>query len=320
MPLEDTTSRQKFEARAARRGAHAFVILLLISAVGCSSCSSDKETRSKEPHPAAEKYLEDARTKIDAKQFTEARALIELADDELEEDERTAEERADDKLTALLKAELERGVAKEAREAGELDRAFEHFKKAAEHEPIPETRFEDLMSAIEAGRAVGVLPADLAPLASQAVEIETSSRPAQQAAARLWDDAGKAERALPFYQWLYKVDPDDSAIAVRLGNIYLSKGQLKNARRVFEKVLADQPDHVIAALKLADIYARLDSHDRARAAYEKLVEAHPERAGVLMRYANYLDKRGEKERAKELRQRARDARPSVKKRKMRELR
>ncbi|MFW6053668.1 MAG: tetratricopeptide repeat protein [Persicimonas sp.] len=294
--------------------------MLLISAVGCSSCSSDKETRSKEPHPAAEKYLEDARTKLDANKYTEARALIELAEDEFEDDQRDDGARPEDKLTALLKAELERGVAKDARDSGELDRAYEHFKKAAEHEPIPETRFEDLMAAIEAGRAVGILPADLAPMASQAVELKTNSRPAQQAAAKLWDDAGQADRALPYYQWLYKVDPDDNAVAVRLGNIYLSEVQLSNARRIFEKLLADEPDHVIAALKLADIYARLDSHDKARDVYEELVEAHPKRAGVLMRYANYLDKRGEKSRAKELRQRARDARPSVKKREMRELR
>lgn len=282
---------------------------LLALCVAAAGCSSDKEVR-REPTPGAEKYLQDARAKLDAKRYTEARALLELAH----------EEGAPTEPTRDLSAELERALAQQALAKDDAPQAYEHLRRAAELEPDADQRFADLVAAVEAGQQAGAMAAELAPLASQAVELRTSSQKAQTLAAHLWDDAGEAARALPYYQWLHKVAPDDTGVAVRLGTLYLNEGKLAQARQLFEAIHRDQPDNVIAALKLADVYARLDDHAQATRLYEKLVEAYPERTGILFRYARYLDEQGDAERAARLRQRAREALPGVKRRKMRDLR
>lgn len=283
--------------------------LLLVLGAGLWGCSSESQTR-REPTPGAEKYLEDAREKLEANRYTEARAMLDLA---RQEGAPAAQTRA---LTALL----ERRLAARAAEQNEAGEAYGHFRKAAELEPTDAQRFEDLMAAIEVGRQAGVPAAELAPLASQAVELETRSAKAQRLAAQLWDDAGQPERALPYYQWLRKTDPDDTSVAIRLGTLHLAQDQLAEARRVFESVRQADPDHIIAGLKLAEVHARSGEHEEALAVYEQLAERHPKKPGVLLSFARYLDERGEAERAQKLREQARQAMPGVERREMRKLR
>lgn len=288
--------------------------LILATALVCSSfffagCSSETKTR-KEPTPAAEKYLEDAREKLGSKSYTEARAMLELA----------REEGAPDPEADRAEAELERGLGEEALAAGELQEAYEHLSAAGRLEPDEDQRFADLIAAIEAGRQAGVMAVELAPLASTAVEARTRSKQAQRLAAQLWDDAGDSKRAVPFYEWLYKVSPGDTAVTMRLATLYAGEGELRSAKRLLQKLLLKQPDNAVAALKLADVYAEMGEHDEAKKRYDTLVEKYPERTGILLSYARYLDERGETERAEELREKARQALPGVKRRKMRELR
>jgi Tfp pilus assembly protein PilF len=274
-----------------------------------AGCSSETKTR-KEPTPAAEKYLEDAREKLDSKHYTEARALVDLA----------REEGAPEAEADALEADLERAMGEKALAAGDLQEAYEHLSAAGRLEPDDNQRFADLIAAIEAGRQAGVMAVELAPLASKAVEVRTRSKQAQQLAAQLWDDAGESRRALPFYEWLYKVSPGNTAVTMRLATLYAGEGELRSAKRLLQKLLLKQPENAVAALKLASVYAELGEHDKAKARYEALVEKHPERTGILLSYARYLDERGESERAEKLREQAREALPGVKRRKMRELR
>jgi Tfp pilus assembly protein PilF len=274
-----------------------------------AGCSSESKTR-KEPTPAAEKYLEDAREELEAKRLTEARALLELA----------REEGAPDASADQLAAKLERATGHNANEGGDIQKAYEHFKRAAKLEPDPDQRFDDLIVAIEYGQQIGAMAMHLAPMASEAVELKTRSAKAQRLAAQLWDDAGEPERALPYYAWLHKVAPDDTSVALRLAQLYVTSEQLRQAKQLFEKVHKAQPDNIIAALKLAELYADLNEHSKARSLYEQLIEAHPERASILIRYARYLHERGDIERAKSLQESAQEAQPGVERRDMRRLR
>jgi Tfp pilus assembly protein PilF len=282
---------------------------LLLGAVSLTGCADRKERPDPAP-PEAQAYLEDADQKIEEERYTEARALLEVA----------SEEGVSEADIASVSARLERQMARQALADGDNAGAREHFERAADLEPDDEQTFDDLMAALEAGVAIGAPPEELAPLASRAVELRTRSEAAQRHAARLWDDAGDAERALPYYQWLHKVDPDDLQVALRLATLYRANRRLSQARKLFEHVLELDADHVVAALQLADILARLDEHERAAALYEDLVDSHPDRPGILMRYARFLDERGEFDRAEALRERARQASSGPEKRNMRKLR
>ncbi len=282
---------------------------LVALAFAVCGCASQPKARPK-PRPGAQKYLQDARAKLDANQYTEARALLEVARDE----------GAPDEQTRALMADVERHLAQRAAKANKPREAFDHRAKAAQLEPAADKRFTDLMAAVDTGRQAGVMATELAPLATKAVALKTSSHKAQKLAAQLWDDAGKPARALPYYQWLHKVSPDDTAVGLRLGTLYVGAHRLDDAQRLFEALHKAHPDHVIAALKLADVYARQSDHGQATKLYEELLSAHPHNTGVLFTYARYLRAQGDAKRAQQLEQRARGAMPTVKHRKMRKLR
>ncbi|AWV88944.1 tetratricopeptide repeat protein [Bradymonas sediminis] len=263
----------------------------------------------------AEKYLEDARAELDAKEFSAARAMIELSATQ----DAAGQPVFHSKARALL-AELERAVADKAVEDGDLQKAYEHRRLAAEAEPAPALGSKDLVQAILVGQQIGVMAEELAPMASQAVDLQTSNAEAQTLAAQLWDDAAEPARALPYYQWLYKVSPDNITASTRLATILLEEQKIQDARRLFEEIYQAHPDHIIAGIQLADIYATLGTHDRANAVYEELLAAQPESSGILMRYARYLEGRGEHERAAAMKARAQANMPGIKKKKMRKLR
>lgn len=265
--------------------------------------------------PEAEKYLKDARAELDAKQYSAARAMIELS-----ALENAAGEPVYATQSRAMLAELERTLFEKALNDGDLQKAYSQRILAAKAEPDPAHSAEDLVEAIKVGQQIGVMPAKLAPLASEAVALQTRSKEAQTLAAQLWDDAAQPARALPYYQWLHKVSPDNITAATRLATILLAEQKIQESRRLFEQIYTAHPDHIIAGIQLAEIYAKLGSFERASAVYEKLLAAHPERPAILMRYASYLSARGEQERAAELKARARENMPGIKKKKMRRLR
>lgn len=263
----------------------------------------------------AEKYLEDARAELDAKEFSAARAMIELSGSRDE----TGAPNYHSKARTIL-AEVERGLGEQALEDGDLQKAYDQRRLAATVEPEPALGSKDLVEAIRLGQQIGVMPEELAPLASEAVGLQTSSQEAQTLAAELWDDAGEPARALPYYQWLYKVSPDNITASTRLATILLGEKRIQDARRLFEQIYQAHPEHIIAGIQLADIYATLGSHKQASKLYEELLAAHPDSSGILMRYAGYLEGRGERQRAGELKARARASMPGIEKQKMRRLR
>lgn len=308
--------------------------------VGLSGCSSQspaqvstdaqeskKSKQAKKPVPPpkrgeprlteeAEKYLEDARAELDAKEFSAARAMIELAGQQ-----DSGQEPVYPREARAMLAQVERALAEVALEEGDLQKAYGQRKLAAAVEPEPALGSKDLIEAIGIGQQLGVMPEELAPLASEAVGLQTSSAQAQSLAAELWDDAGEPARALPYYQWLYKVSPDNITASTRLATILLGEKRIQDARRLFEQIYQAHPEHIIAGIQLADIYATLGSHKQASKLYEELLAAHPDSSGILMRYAGYLKGRGERQRAAELRERARASMPGIEtNKKMRKLR
>ncbi|MFW5968832.1 MAG: tetratricopeptide repeat protein, partial [Persicimonas sp.] len=203
---------------------------------------------------------------------------------------------------------------------GAFDVAFERFQRASGLEPNHERRFEDLLEAVKAGQEAGMPPEKLAEVATRATELEANSREAQALAARLWDDAGRPNKALPHYQWLYKVDPEDDKVGARLGTLLLSEGRTGQARDVLEEVHKRAPERAVTGMKLAEALEKLGEDERAEEVYETLLEEHPDRVGVLLRYARFLAAHGKRERARELQEKAGEVQPATEEREMRELR
>lgn len=284
-------------------------LVALGSTGACKTGDSEREATLAEPDEA-EGYLEDARDAVDANESEEAEAMLDLA----------AEAGADERELAEIRARLYRQRALAALDDDQPGRAHEWFVRAADIEPLDGARFEDLMRALRSGQDVGLPPADLAPLADHATNIVMSSRDAHKMGARLWDDAGEPERALPHYQWLHKVSPDDVGVKMRLATIHARLGHVDRAERLLASIRREQPDNVQAAIKLATLYERTSRNEKAQSLYEGLIDAFPDNSGIYFRYASFLERIGEAERARKIRQEAQERLPGVERRDLRRLR
>lgn len=284
--------------------------LLGALAPACSSQPPAQVSKPAEPSEQADDYLRDARAELKNDNFSAARAMLELAE----------QEGAAEAKTRALSAELERARADEAEAAGDFDQAHQRLIRAAEQAEDRELATQDLLRAIDLGEQIGMMSQELAPIASRAAELTVQSAPAQRAAARLWDDAGEPDRALPYYQWLYKTDPENIATTNRMATLMLNQGNIIGARRIFEQVHQAHPDHAVVALKLADIYEKTAKYVSAERIYRDLLEKNPENPSVLDRYIKFLKSRGEYDRARTIEAQMRQNEPPVERRKMRPLR
>ena len=278
-----------------------------------SSCKSGDRTADDESVTQADEaagYIEDARRALQNEELDQAETMLGLA----------AEAGADADEIDEVRARVWRQRAIAAEQDGDADATFKWSLEAAEVEPLDGKRFEDLMRAVRAGEQVGKPPATLAELADRATELLMASKAAHKFAARFWDDAGQPDKALPHYQWLHKVFPDDVGFSTRLASIYASVGELRAAERLLGSLRREHPENVQIALKLATLYEKTDRAPKARRLYEAMIDAFPDNSGLYFRFASFLDRIGEPEQAAKMRQKAQRKLPGVERRDMRRLR
>jgi tetratricopeptide (TPR) repeat protein len=280
------------------------------SPIGCKTGDGDPDDSTLAEIDEAEGYLDDARNAVESAEHEQAETMLDLA----------TEAGADPREVAEVRARLYRNRAVVALQEDDPSAAYTWSLRAAEVEPLDGKRFEDLMRAVQAGESIGEPPAVLGELADRATDIVMASRQAHKKAARFWDDAARPEKALPHYQWLHKMSPDNAGVTTRLAAIYAQVGETRQAERLLAKVRAQQPENVQVALKLATLYEKTDRTVQARQLYESLLERFPDNSGLYFRYARFLDRVGEPELAAEMRRKAQERLPGVERRNMRELR
>lgn len=294
------------------RFASLLLTALCVLGLTCSCKSGDRraDDESVTQPDEASSYLEDARRALNNDEYDQAETMVDLA----------SEAGAEPREVDAIRARVYRRRALAAEQAGDDGAIYDWSLEAAEVEPLDGKRFEDLMRAIRAGEKSGEAPAKLAELADRATDLLMASRAAHKLAARFWDDAGQPERALPHYQWLHKVFPDDVGFATRLASIYASVGELKAAERLLGSLRKDHPKNVQIALKLASLYEKTDRLAKAKRLYRTMIDAFPDNSGLYFRYASFLDRIGEPEQAAQMRRKAQEKLPGVERRDMRRLR
>ncbi len=259
---------------------------------------------------ASKAYLQDARDAIAEARWSEAQAMAELA---------LEEEKESNRETRQTLAEIHRGQAEVALEAGEPDIAFEHYLAAGDSEPARVARAIDYLKAVEAGTLAHRPSTELAPIATRSTEADSSSTQAHLIAARLWEDTPDSKNAINHYLWAWAADPTQLPTGLRLGILYLTHQQFSDAAYVLGQVLAADPTNVQAAINRADALEQAGDRHAARQTYTEILAKFPENAGILFRYASFLERIGEKSAANTLRNQARDTMPGVDRRELRKL-
>lgn len=275
----------------------ALFLALFAFAIGCKS------------GPTAAEYVRDAKEALANKRYDEARTYTNLAE----------KKGSTDREIRVLRAKIERKLAERELEDGDTEEAFEHFVEAGDYDPRRIDTAEVYVRAVELGRKSGMAPDKLAPIAQKAVDANPSFSKAHRLAAQTWDEAGRPEKALASYLWLWQSDHSKTKIGRRLASIYQALDRPDEAITILQQVLQVEEDNAQAALKIAQLYAKTGEPGRAREIFEELVDRYPKKPGILLRYARFLEKRGESGRARALKKRAYEQMPGVKKRKMREL-
>ncbi|MFU8805993.1 MAG: tetratricopeptide repeat protein [Bradymonadaceae bacterium] len=277
--------------------------IALLSVILCIGCATG-------PDPTTQAYIDDAHEAIGNSRFDEAKVMAELA---VERNPHLRESRE-------LLARIHRDLAMEATEKNHHGEAMKHWIKAAEYEPSRVQRAQNYMNAVELGPWLNAPPAQIAELATLAVEADPSLIEARRQAARHWDDAGETSHAIEHYQWLWSAYPDELQLGIRLGMLYLSADRLGDASAVLAAVLSADPLNVQAAMNRAAALEKMGARGEARQVFEEILEQFPDNASILLRYSAFLERMGETRRAANLRDRAHEHMPGVERREMRRLR
>ena len=115
-------------------------------------------------------------------------------------------------------------------------------------------------------------------------------------------DTGKqdVEKALEQFEQIYRLDPEDSANLLALGQLYLQNNQPKEAAQMLAKYLELNPDSPSAVMSLSNAFQQLNQPLEALKVLEKYLETEPENQYVLQLAADLYEKTGELDRALEL--------------------
>lgn len=111
---------------------------------------------------------------------------------------------------------------------------------------------------------------------------------------------GEGEEALARAKALQQANPENPAVANLLSRLYVSSGDLEQARAVLEPVLARDPSHFGSITNMNRIDIGEGKFDAVRARLEKALELSPESEPLILQLAGFLANRGEETAALDL--------------------
>jgi tetratricopeptide (TPR) repeat protein len=259
--------------------------------------------------PTATDHLQHAERALADGRLGQARSHVEHAE----------RKGSSERSVSVLRADLERRIAEQALDNDHTEKAYRHFKRAAELDPRRVNRADSYLQAARLADRMDRSPAHVAELADQAVEANPALAEARRLAGQMWDEAGRYDRAIPAYLWLWQADHSRLDVGRRLANLYQRRGRPDDALAILQQLREANPDNPRVVLKIANLYADTDRPARARDLFEQIVDEHPDQPGFLLQYARFLESRGETERARKVKRKAYDKMPGVERREMREL-
>lgn len=228
---------------------------------------------------------------LSSKAMEEYRKIIEMAPN-------TPEAKESDKHARIL-------LGKKYGEQGKLEQALQIFSDVLAEYP------DDVPALINKGLTLSFMGRlDEAQAAwEKALAIQPKNGQIHQNLAALFEKKGDVERSKAEYEQIVQLAPPDSPVAktaeLKLALIngaqFLTKGQLADAQREYEKVLATDPHNSIARFNLAMVYRGLGDMSRAQEMLRSLIDDNPDDLEARSRLgALYLEQGDVKEAVREL--------------------
>jgi tetratricopeptide (TPR) repeat protein len=100
------------------------------------------------------------------------------------------------------------------------------------------------------------------------------------------ESEGRYGEALENYKKAYRLDPDNSGIAFRLGNTYFELGRYREAVEFFKKAKETFSDDIEIIKKLAESYSELGEYEKVIEEYKSIIEIIPQHVSSRIQIGN----------------------------------
>jgi tetratricopeptide (TPR) repeat protein len=207
--------------------------------------------------------------------------------------QRIYSEMADDTLNKLAllapdSARMQQLVAERLINAGDLQGAVDHYRKALAIDPhLPGVHFELAEAILEGSNEAGAQAAALEEL-DQAVKMEGDSARIECTYGRIASLQGHFDEAMARYRRAYQMNPSDGEAQYGLGKALADEGNSDEAIKYLRMAVASDPMNAAAHYRLARVCRALHLNDEAQKEtklYEE-IRAAKDRVAQLYRQMN----------------------------------
>ncbi|MGO9609092.1 MAG: tetratricopeptide repeat protein [Verrucomicrobiia bacterium] len=120
-----------------------------------------------------------------------------------------------------------------------------------------------------------------APIGLTPTEDRKAEALAEYATGYSFEIRGDLDQALEHYGRVIECDPNDTTLAIRIGQIYVTERNVTNAVNVLESALKANPNDGEVAYWLGFVYRTDGQNDKAAAAFRQAVKSEPSRVDAL---------------------------------------
>ena len=179
-------------------------------------------------------------------------------------------ELADDTLNKLAivapgSARMQQVIAERLVNAGDLQDAVEHYRKALEIDPhVPGVRYELAEAIFEASSSDAAAQAEAEKELATVIAAEGDSARVQCALGKIALMRSDLEGAHSHYARAFSLNPGDGAAQLGLGRILMTLEKPQEARKYLEMAIQSDPLNAEARYLLAQAYQRLQMPDDAQ--------------------------------------------------------
>lgn len=112
------------------------------------------------------------------------------------------------------------------------------------------------------------------------------------------ESEGRYDEALVNYKKAYQLDPEDSGVAFRLGNVYFERRRYNEAVKYLKKAKEVFGDDIETIKKLGEAYIELGEYGNAIEEYKSIIKIIPKHVSSRIQIGNAYVKMGQYQKAK----------------------
>jgi tetratricopeptide (TPR) repeat protein len=176
-----------------------------------------------------------------------------------------------------------------ALQAGDLDAALEHARRALAADP------GNARAYLAAGVALRLAKrhAEAREALERAQHLDPRDHGAPYEAGLLAQQEGRLDAALEHFERSARARPEFVAAPFAAGIVHAGRKDWPPAAVCFRRVLEIRPGEPLAMLHLALVLASAGEHDAAQAAFQDAMARHPRDAGIVRAHGQYRASRGD---------------------------